>query len=53
MRIRLMGTREETEQVAARLTTIVTVQEVSPWLPNRGASVLGRVYITAELPNQH
>jgi hypothetical protein len=45
-----MGTREETERLAAKLTTIVTVQEVSPWLPNRGASILGRVYITAEFP---
>lgn len=46
MRIRLEGTEAEISAVIDRLTPVLTLQEVSRFYPNRGASVLGRVYLT-------
>lgn len=51
MRIRLMGTRDETDRTVAALRSVLQVQEVSDWYPNRGASTLGRVYLDAEPPD--
>lgn len=51
MRIRLMGTRDETDRTVTALQEVLQVREVSDWYPNRGASLLGRVYIDAELPD--
>ncbi|MFE3179077.1 hypothetical protein ACFXPA_44365 [Amycolatopsis sp. NPDC059090] len=50
MRIRLMGTEAEIAAVAARIATVVEVQEVSDFYPNRGTSTLGRVYLTVAVP---
>lgn len=45
MQIRLMGARDEINAVLPVLTAVLTVQEVSDFYPNRGASQLGRVYL--------
>ncbi|QFU85721.1 hypothetical protein [Amycolatopsis sp. YIM 10] len=50
MRIRLMGTEAEIAVVAERLATVLDVQEASDFYPNRGASKLGRVYLTVAVP---
>ncbi|MFE0027074.1 hypothetical protein [Amycolatopsis sp. NPDC059021] len=50
MKIRLMGTRTEIAAVVTRLATVLDVQEVSDFYPNRGASALGRVYLTIATP---
>ena len=50
MKIRLTGTEAEIAAVLARLITAVEVQEISGFYPNRGASVLGRVYVTIAIP---
>ncbi|WP_406640457.1 hypothetical protein [Amycolatopsis sp. WGS_07] len=50
MRIRLMGTEAEIAAVAERLASVLEVQEISEFYPNRGASVLGRVYLTVAVP---
>lgn len=47
MKIRLEGTRAEVDDAAQALALGFEVQEVSGFYPNRGASVLGRVYVTA------
>lgn len=53
MRIRLTGTRDELTAAVAALAEVVGLREVSDFYPNRGASVLGRVYIEADLPDPH
>ncbi|MEU9687145.1 hypothetical protein [Amycolatopsis japonica] len=46
MRIRVEGTETEVAAAVAAIATVVEVQEASGFYPNRGASVLGRVYLT-------
>jgi hypothetical protein len=48
MRIRLMGTRDETDRAVAALRTALQVREVSDWYSNRGNSIIGRVYLDVE-----
>lgn len=45
MRIRLMGKPDEINAALPRLAAVFEVLETSPFYPNRGASVLGRVYV--------
>ncbi len=45
MKIRLEGTREECVQVALRLAEVFDVVSVSDLYPNRGRSLLVRVYV--------
>lgn len=49
MKIRLHGTEDECREVAERLAGIVEVQAVSVPYPDRGASVLVRVYVEARI----
>ena len=49
MKIRLHGTEEECREVAERLAGIVEVLAVSAPYPDRGASVLVRVYVEARI----
>ena len=49
MKIRLHGTAEECRQVAERLPGVVEVLAVSEPYPDRGASVLVRVYVEARI----
>ena len=49
MRIRLHGTEDECREVAERLAGIVEVLAVSAPHPDRGASVLVRVYVEARI----
>lgn len=53
MRIRLEGTRAEVDAAVPALAHGFEVQEVSGFYPNRGASVLGRVYVTATVLPAH
>ena len=50
MRIRVEGTRAEVDAATEVLRQVLDVQEVSGFYPNRGASVLGRVYLTVAAP---
>jgi hypothetical protein len=50
MRIRLEGTETEIAATLARITPVLEVQEVSRFYANRGASTLGRVYLTIVTP---
>jgi hypothetical protein len=50
MKIRLHGTADECRQAAQRLGEIFTVLSVSSPYPDRGRSVLVRVYVEAQLP---
>lgn len=50
MRIRVEGTRAEVDATTALLGHVLDVHEVSRFYPNRGASVLGRVYLTVAAP---
>ena len=47
MKIRLHGTEEECREIAELLESIMLVQSVSEPYPDRGRSVLVRVYIEA------
>ena len=47
MKIRLHGTADECREVAERLAGVVEVLAVSAPYPDRGASVLVRVYVEA------
>lgn len=47
MKIRLHGTPEECEAAVRSLEDIMTVQSVSEPYPDRGRSVLVRVYVEA------
>jgi hypothetical protein len=49
VKIRLHGTEEECREVAGRLAGIVEVLAVSAPYPDRGASVLVRVYVEARI----
>ena len=49
MKIRLHGTEEECREVAERLAGIVEVLAISAPYPDRGASVLVRVYVEARI----
>ena len=49
MKIRLHGTEEECREVARRLAGIVEVLSVSEPYPDRGASVLVRIYVEARI----
>ena len=49
MKIRLHGTEEECREVAERLADIVEVLAISAPYPDRGASVLVRVYVEAPI----
>lgn len=49
MKIRLHGTEEECREAAERLPGIVEVLSVSAPYPDRGASVLVRVYVEARI----
>ena len=49
MKIRLHGTEDECREVADRLAGVVEVLAVSEPYPDRGASVLVRVYIEARI----
>ena len=49
MKIRLHGTQDECREVAERLAGIVEVLAVSGPYPDRGASVLVRVYVEARI----
>lgn len=50
VRIRLRGTTDACCQAAERLAAVFQVLSVSDPYPDRGHSVLVRVYIEAELP---
>jgi hypothetical protein len=49
MKLRLHGTREECEEAARRLAELFQVVAVSPAYPDRGPSVLVRVYVEVRL----
>jgi len=49
MKIRLHGTSEECAAVAERLCQVLTVVSVSEPYPDRGHSVLVRVYVEARI----
>jgi hypothetical protein len=49
VKIRLHGTEDECREVAERLAGIVEVLAVSDPYPDRGASVLVRVYVEARI----
>lgn len=48
MKLRLSGTDSECGAAVAALAAGFVLREVSGFYPNRGASVLGRVYVDAE-----
>ncbi len=48
MKIRLSGTDTECAAAVAALAAGFVLREVSGFYPNRGATVLGRVYVDAE-----
>jgi hypothetical protein len=50
MRVRVTGTREETAAVVGVLAGVLDVREVSGFHPNRGQSVVGRVYLDVAGP---
>jgi hypothetical protein len=45
VKLRLQGTRQEVTEAARRLVEVLDVVAVSPPYPDRGASVLVRVYL--------
>jgi len=47
MKIRLSGTEEEIVEVIKPLATVLEIRETSTFYPNRGSSVIGRVYLDA------
>ena len=49
MKLRLHGTREEVAEATRRLVQILEVVSVSHPYPDRGASVLVRVYLQVRL----
>jgi hypothetical protein len=49
VKIRLHGTADECREVAERLAGIVEVLAISEPYPDRGASVLVRVYVEARI----
>lgn len=49
MKIRLWGTEDECREVAERLAAVLEVLAISEPYPDRGASVLVRVYVDARI----
>ena len=49
MKLRLHGTREEVAEATRRLLQVLDVLAVSPPYPDRGASLLVRVYLEVHL----
>lgn len=49
MKIRLHGTADECREAAERMAGIVVIPAVSEPYPDRGASVLVRVYVEARI----
>ena len=49
MKLRLHGTREEVAEATRRLLQVLDVLAVSPPYPDRGASLLVRVYLEVRL----
>lgn len=52
MQVRLMGTQDEVETLAACLGELVEVLEASTAYPNRGASTLVRRYLTVRVTDR-
>jgi hypothetical protein len=50
MKLRLHGTGEEVAEATRRLVEVLEVVSVSDAYPDRGASVLVRVYLEVRLP---
>jgi hypothetical protein len=50
VKLRLHGTRAEVAEATRRLVEVLEVVAVSPPYPDRGASVLVRVYLEVRLP---
>ncbi|MQA14919.1 MAG: hypothetical protein GEV09_12305 [Pseudonocardiaceae bacterium] len=50
MKLRISGTREECAATVQAVSAVLVVREVSDFYPNRGATVLGSVYLDAEAP---
>ncbi|QFU90942.1 hypothetical protein [Amycolatopsis sp. YIM 10] len=50
MRIRVEGTETEVAAAVEKIATVLEVQETSRFYANRGASALGRVYLTVAPP---
>jgi hypothetical protein len=50
VKLRLCGTRAEVAEATRRLVQLLEVVSVSPPYPDRGASVLVRVYLEVRLP---
>ena len=48
MKLRLTGTDTECQAAVAALAAGFEIREVSGFYPNRGTSLLGRVYVAAE-----
>ncbi|MDX8146425.1 hypothetical protein SK854_30225 [Lentzea sp. BCCO 10_0061] len=53
MKIRLEGTRDEIDAAVPALAHGFEVLQVSSFYPNRGTSMLGRVYVTATVLPAH
>ena len=51
MKVRLHGTCEEVTEATRRLVEVLEVVAVSDPCPDRGASVLVRVYLEVRLPS--
>jgi hypothetical protein len=49
VKIRLWGTEDECREVAERLAAVLEVLAISEPYPDRGASVLVRVYVDARI----
>jgi hypothetical protein len=50
VKLRLHGTRQEVAEATRRLGQVLDVVAVSPPYPDRGTSVLVRVYLQVRLP---
>jgi hypothetical protein len=48
VRLRLTGTERECTEAVHALAAAFEVREVSSFYPNRGGSLLGRIYVDAE-----
>ncbi|HEY3263307.1 MAG TPA: hypothetical protein VGJ95_24045 [Pseudonocardiaceae bacterium] len=49
MKLRLLGTEQEWADAVIALSAGFVVRDVSAFYPNRGPSVLGRVYVDVEI----
>lgn len=50
MKLRITGTHAECTATVTALSGVLAVREISDFYPNRGSSLLGRVYIDADPP---